>query len=59
MKDRQSQSHGEWDCNRSRANERLHFVLGDIKQEKDVRFDLMLYSTRLGLAQIVVGCASA
>jgi SAM-dependent methyltransferase len=30
------------DLCRSRANERLHFVLGDIKREKDVRFDLML-----------------
>ena len=30
------------DLCRSRANERLHFVLGDIKREKDVHFDLML-----------------
>ena len=30
------------DLCRSRANERLHFVLGDIKREKDVRFDIML-----------------
>ena len=30
------------DLCKSRANERLHFVLGDIKQEKDIRFDLML-----------------